>query len=84
MDNKQAQDVKEIKAKTTKSAHNIRNKFRFLSNFISKVPGISSRERTLAIENLEQAEMWAVKGVYANTGAILSEKRNDDAPEVKQ
>lgn len=43
----------------------IRDTFEWLEAVIRQNSTISSREQTLAITNLEQAAMWAIKAVHA-------------------
>ena len=71
--------AEEIKKSTTRSVHYIRNSYKRMRNSLEDVIGMRPREKEIALQNLEQSEMWAVKAVYKNTNEkIAKEKSNDN------
>lgn len=71
--------AEEIKKSTTRRVHHIRNSYKRMRNSLEDVLDMRPREKELALQNLEQSEMWAVKAVYKETSEkIAKEKSNDN------
>ena len=69
--------TEEIKKSTTRSVHYIRNIYKRMRNSLEDVLGMSPREKELAMQNIEQSEMWAVRAVYKNTNEKIAKEKSN-------
>ena len=70
--------TEEIKKSTTRSVHYIRNSYKCIRNSLEDVVGMRPREKELALQNLEQSEMWAVRAVYKQTSEEIAKEKSND------
>lgn len=69
--------TEEIKKSTTRTVHYIRNIYKRMRNSLEDVIGMRPREKEIALQNLEQSEMWAVRAVYKETSERIAKEKSN-------
>ena len=69
--------TEDIKKSTTRSIHYIRNSYKRMRNSLEDVLSMRPREKELALQNLEQSEMWAVRAVYKQTSEEIAKEKSN-------
>lgn len=69
--------AEEIKKSTSRSVHYIRNIYKRMRFSLEDVIGMRPREKELALQNLEQSEMWAVRAVYKQTSEEIAKEKSN-------
>ena len=69
--------AEEIKKSTSRSVHYIRNIYKRMRASLEDVHGMRPREKEIAMQNLEQSEMWAVRAVYKQTSEKIAKEKSN-------
>ena len=70
--------TEEIKKSTTHTVHYIRHIYKRMMESLEDAKGMRPREKELALQNLEQSEMWAVRAVYKETSEKIAKEKSND------
>ena len=69
--------TEEIKKSTTRTVHYIRHIYKRMRESLDYAKGMRPREKEIAIQNLEQSEMWAVRAVYKETSERIAKEKSN-------